>query len=93
MRPPIQAIPLDRTFTTNDTFVWRGREFACIDTRGSSPGGMTYLLRSSRGDEALEKAGSGRQRRKTDQSLVTSAATSWLAFSGDVMLDGAKMHT
>ncbi len=31
VRPPIQAIPLDRTFTTNDTFVWRGREFACVD--------------------------------------------------------------
>ncbi len=93
VRPPIQPIPLDRTFTTNDTFVWHGREFACIGTRGSSPGGMTYLLRSSRGDEALEKAGNGRQREKKDQSLVTSAATNWIAFSGDVMLDDAKMHT
>src|SRR5687767_2099584 len=25
VRPPIQPIPLDRTFATNDTFVWRGR--------------------------------------------------------------------
>ncbi len=66
VRPPIQAIPIDRAFATNDTFVWRGREFACIDTRGSSPGGMTYRLREN-----------GRV----------------LAFSGDVMLDGAKMHT
>lgn len=71
VRPPIQPIPLDRTFATNDTFVWHAREFACVDTRGSSPGGMTYLLRSSRGDEALEKAGSGRQREKKDRSLVT----------------------
>jgi len=66
VRPPIQPIPLDRTFATNDTFVWRGREFACVDTRGSSPGGMTYLLRAN-------------------------GCT--LAFSGDVMLDGTKMHT
>ena len=66
VRPPIQPIPLDRTFATNDTFVWRRREFACLDTRGTSPGGMTYRLGEN-----------GRA----------------LVFSGDVMLDGAKMHT
>jgi glyoxylase-like metal-dependent hydrolase (beta-lactamase superfamily II) len=66
VRPPIQPIALDHTFTTNDTFAWRGREFTCIDTRGNSPGAMTYLLNV---------------RGRT------------LAFSGDVMLDGAKMHT
>jgi glyoxylase-like metal-dependent hydrolase (beta-lactamase superfamily II) len=66
VRPPIQPIPLDRTFATNDTFVWRGREFTCMDTRGTSPGGMTYQLREN------------------GQAF---------AFSGDVMLDGAKMHT
>jgi glyoxylase-like metal-dependent hydrolase (beta-lactamase superfamily II) len=66
VRPPIQAIPLDRTFATNDTFVWRGRGFVCLDTRGASPGGMTYRLREN---------------------------GQMFAFSGDVMLDGAKMHT
>jgi glyoxylase-like metal-dependent hydrolase (beta-lactamase superfamily II) len=66
VRPPITAIPLDRTFTTNDTFTWRGLEIHCVDTRGNSPGSMTYLL--GKGDRLL-------------------------AFSGDVMLDGAKMHT
>jgi len=66
VRPPIQPIPLDRAFNTNDTFPWRGHEFVCLDTRGNSPGGMTYLLK--RGGRTL-------------------------AFSGDVMLDGAKMHT
>lgn len=66
VRPPMQPIVLDRTFQTNDTFVWRGHEFICLDTRGNSPGSMTYLLR--RGDHLL-------------------------AFSGDVMLDGARMHT
>lgn len=66
VRPPIQPIPLDRTFKTHDTFTWRGHEFVCLDTRGNSPGSMTYLLKHG-----------GRT----------------LAFSGDVMLDGAKMHT
>lgn len=46
VRPPIQPIPLDRTFKTMDDFTWREREFVCIDTRGNSPGGMTYLLRN-----------------------------------------------
>jgi len=66
VRPPIEAIPLDRAFATNDMFAWRGHEFACMDTRGTSPGGMTYLLRANGG---------------------------LFAFSGDVMLDGATMHT
>lgn len=66
VRPPIQPIPLDRAFGTNDTFTWRGREFLCLDTRGNSPGGMTYLLKG---------------------------AQAWVAFSGDLMLEGAKMHT
>jgi glyoxylase-like metal-dependent hydrolase (beta-lactamase superfamily II) len=47
-------------------FTWRGREFRCLDTKGNSPGGMSYLWKVD-----------GR----------------WVAFSGDVMLDGARMHT
>jgi glyoxylase-like metal-dependent hydrolase (beta-lactamase superfamily II) len=66
VRPPIQPIPLDRTFTTNDTFTWHGFEFQCVGTPGNSPGAMTYLLRHNR------RA---------------------LAFSGDVMLRGARMQT
>lgn len=66
VRPPIQPIALDRAFKTNDTFTWRSHTFICLDTRGNSPGSMTYLLPVG-----------GRT----------------LAFSGDVMLDGAKMHT
>jgi glyoxylase-like metal-dependent hydrolase (beta-lactamase superfamily II) len=66
VRPPIQAIPLDRTFSTNDTFAWRQYSFRCIPTPGHSPGGMTYWVKLGPGD---------------------------LAFSGDVMLAGAKMHT
>jgi len=66
VRPPVEAIKLDQTFGKMDTFTWRGREFRCLDTRGNSPGGMSYLLNDG-----------GR----------------WLAFSGDLMVDGAKMHT
>jgi len=39
VRPPIQAIALNRAFKTNDTFTWQGHEFLCLDTRGNSPGG------------------------------------------------------
>lgn len=66
VRPPLEPIPLDRTFKSMDTFSWRGREFWCVDTRGNSPGAMSYLLREGDG---------------------------WLAFTGDLMLDGARLHT
>lgn len=66
VRPPTQPIPLNRALKTNDIFTWHGREFLCLDTRGNSPGALSYLL-------------------KYDGRLV--------AFSGDLMFDGAKMHT
>jgi glyoxylase-like metal-dependent hydrolase (beta-lactamase superfamily II) len=66
VRPPIQPIPLDRAFKTNDSLLWHGRVFACLDTPGNSPGGMSYLLKRDGG---------------------------CLVFSGDVMLENAKMHT
>lgn len=66
VRPAVEPIKLDQTFQRMDTFTWRGREFRCVDTRGNSPGGMSYFLNEG-----------GR----------------WLAFTGDVMMDGAKMHT
>ena len=65
VRPPIVPIKLDEVFEKMDVFQWRGHEFWCIDTRGNSPGGMSYLLRSNE---------------------------RWAAFSGDLMLDGAKLH-
>ncbi len=65
VRPPVEPINIDRTFSKTDTFTWRGYEIRCIETPGDSPGSMTYLVEHS-----------GR----------------WYAFSGDVMLDGAKMH-
>ena len=66
VRPPVRPVKLDRGFAAMDTFAWRGREFWCVDTRGNSPGGMSYLLKTPAG---------------------------WLAFSGDVMVAGATMHT
>ncbi|MGD0093239.1 MAG: MBL fold metallo-hydrolase [Planctomycetota bacterium] len=66
VRPPAEPVLLDRGFKAMDDFYWHGNEIRCVDTRGNSPGSMSYLLK--RGD-------------------------SWLAFSGDVMLDGARMHT
>ncbi len=66
VRPPLEPVRLDRTFKDLDVFTWHGRELRCLDTKGNSPGGMSYLL-------------------KLDDR--------WVAFSGDVMLDGAKMHT
>lgn len=66
VRPPVEAIPLDRGFAKMDEFVWHGRVFRCVETRGNSPGGMTYLLQHE---------------------------GEWVAFSGDVLLDGAHMHT
>lgn len=66
VRPPVQAIKLDRTFSKMDTFTWRGYEFWCVETKGSSPGGMSYILHKDK---------------------------RWFAFSGDVMLEGGRMHT
>jgi len=65
VRPPVQAIPVDRAFSRMDTFRWNQYEFWCVDTRGNSPGSMSYLVK---------------------------VKGLWFAFSGDVMLDGARMH-
>jgi glyoxylase-like metal-dependent hydrolase (beta-lactamase superfamily II) len=66
LRPPREAIQVDRTFAKYDDFQWRDSEFWTLGTPGNSPGSMTYLLRRDDG---------------------------WLAFSGDLMLDDARMHT
>jgi len=66
VRPPIDPISVDRTFTKMDDFTWRGLEIWVIETQGNSPGHTAFLLRKPQG---------------------------WLAFTGDLMVDGAKMHT
>jgi glyoxylase-like metal-dependent hydrolase (beta-lactamase superfamily II) len=45
VRPPIDPVRVDRGFRTMDVFEWEGREFWCVDTRGNSPGGMSYLVK------------------------------------------------
>jgi glyoxylase-like metal-dependent hydrolase (beta-lactamase superfamily II) len=69
VRPPVEPIAIDQAFAKMDVFQWRGREFWCVDTKGNSPGGMSYLLR------------------------VGEAGDRWVAFSGDAMVDGARLHT
>jgi glyoxylase-like metal-dependent hydrolase (beta-lactamase superfamily II) len=44
VRPSVDPIALDRTFSKMDVFDWRGHEFVCAETRGNSPGAMSYLL-------------------------------------------------
>jgi len=66
VRPPRTPVKLTRTFQKMDLFQWRGHEFWCVDTRGDSPGSMSYVWQHPRGQ---------------------------LVFSGDVMCDGAKLHT
>jgi glyoxylase-like metal-dependent hydrolase (beta-lactamase superfamily II) len=66
VRPPVAPVKLDRVFSRMDVFEWKGREIRCIETKGNSPGSMSYFLKES-----------GR----------------WLAFTGDLMLEGARLHT
>ncbi|MBV8879562.1 MAG: MBL fold metallo-hydrolase, partial [Planctomycetaceae bacterium] len=66
VRPPVRPIRLDRAFSRMDTLEWKGREIRCIDTRGNSPGSMSYLLKPK---------------------------DRWIAFTGDLMLEDAKLHT
>jgi glyoxylase-like metal-dependent hydrolase (beta-lactamase superfamily II) len=65
VRPPVHPVTLDVAFSRMDTFPWRGRELRCIETKGNSPGSMSYFLKEG-----------GR----------------WLAFTGDLMLEGARLH-
>lgn len=66
VRPPVNPITIDRTFSKMDDLTWRDREIWVIETQGNSPGHTSYLWR------------------RDDR---------WLAFTGDLMVDGARMHT
>jgi glyoxylase-like metal-dependent hydrolase (beta-lactamase superfamily II) len=65
LRTPVHPIPVDLTFERLDDFTWAGHTIRCVETRGNSPGGMTYFLQHANG---------------------------FIAISGDVMLDDARMH-
>jgi glyoxylase-like metal-dependent hydrolase (beta-lactamase superfamily II) len=73
VRPPVQPIKLDRGFARMDTFTWRSHEFWCLETKGNSPGAMSYMVNTSKPGAEKNNA-------------------QWLAFTGDLMLDGAKLH-
>lgn len=45
VRPPVSPLKLDQVFSRMDTFAWKGREFRCIETKGNSPGSMSYFLK------------------------------------------------
>ncbi|MCC7422440.1 MAG: MBL fold metallo-hydrolase [Planctomycetaceae bacterium] len=45
VRPPSRAVKLDRLLDPDDVVRWRGFEISCVSTPGSSPGGMSYLVR------------------------------------------------
>jgi glyoxylase-like metal-dependent hydrolase (beta-lactamase superfamily II) len=45
VRPPIQPIRIDRKLKRMDTVSWHGRELWCQETRGNSPGSMSYFLK------------------------------------------------
>ncbi len=65
VRPALFPIQVDRSFAKMDTFTWHNFEFRCMETKGNSPGSMSYFLKTERG---------------------------WNVFSGDLMLDGGRMH-
>jgi glyoxylase-like metal-dependent hydrolase (beta-lactamase superfamily II) len=65
VRPAVFPIQVDHTFAKMDTFKWHEFEFRCMETKGNSPGSMSYFLKTDKG---------------------------WNVFSGDLMLDGGRMH-
>jgi glyoxylase-like metal-dependent hydrolase (beta-lactamase superfamily II) len=96
VRPPIQSIPVERAFKSPDTFTWHGHEFRCVDTRGNSPGGMTYLLSvpgRTPPSPPTPLPSDGRGEPGSPLTPRPADGRGEIAFSGDVMLAGAKMHT
>ncbi|MEX0884185.1 MAG: MBL fold metallo-hydrolase, partial [Cyclobacteriaceae bacterium] len=65
VRPALFPIKVDHTFAKMDTFKWHEFEFRCMETKGNSPGSMSYFLKTDKG---------------------------WNVFSGDLMMDGGRMH-
>ena len=44
VRPPASPVKLDRLFEPGDVFRWHGFEITCVETPGTSPGGMSYVV-------------------------------------------------
>lgn len=46
VRPGLEPIPLDRTLKPGDIVEWHGLRLRCIDSRGHSPGALSYALQA-----------------------------------------------
>ena len=55
VRPPRNAIKLDKALEPDAVFTWRDFEIRCLATPGHSPGGMSYAIR--RGDTSCAFTG------------------------------------
>ncbi|MCE9530262.1 MAG: MBL fold metallo-hydrolase [Planctomycetes bacterium] len=55
VRPPANAIKVDRLLEAGEVFRWRKFEITCVETPGASPGGMSYFVR--RGDQTVAFTG------------------------------------
>jgi glyoxylase-like metal-dependent hydrolase (beta-lactamase superfamily II) len=55
VRPPASPVKVDRLLADGDVFTWRGHEITCVSTPGTSPGGMSFVLR--RGDQSYAVTG------------------------------------
>lgn len=51
VRPSAVPIKVDRLLEAEEVFRWRGFEITCVSTPGTSPGGMSYIVK--RGDKTI----------------------------------------
>ena len=49
VRPPVEPLTIQRGLKPRDIFTWRGHEFWCLETAGTSPGGISFLMKTGRG--------------------------------------------
>ncbi len=55
VRPWIKPIPLDRTLKPSEVLEWHNLQLRCIDSRGHSPGALSYAVQS--GDQRIVFSG------------------------------------
>lgn len=72
VRPWIVPIHLDRTFKPGDVFEWHGLQLRCIDSRGHSPGALSYALQV--GDKRIVFSG---DTMRDGSQLVTWFDSEW----------------
>jgi glyoxylase-like metal-dependent hydrolase (beta-lactamase superfamily II) len=72
VRPWINPIPLDRTLKPGEEFEWHGLQLRCIDSRGHSPGALSYALQA--GDKRIIFSG---DTMRDGSQLVTWFDSEW----------------